>query len=122
MAAAPVNETAQALTEQEFPMQAPTALAFGLASPENKTAMAAKKSATWEDQMKEMSEMNNFATEEDKAITAQLDGEAVVTEIKKDFTNDFGKDAATKMKPKWNQKKPTSLAQASWYVNRRAGQ
>ena len=39
--------------------------------------------------MNEMSEMNNFNAEEDRAIAAQLDGEEVVQEIKADFGSGF---------------------------------
>lgn len=68
--------------------------------------------------MKEMSEMNNFSTMEDKAISAQLDGESVVKEIKNDFSFDFGKKVFPFHYKKWLKNKGT-FPDAIWYKEKR---
>ena len=79
--------------------------------------------------MNEMSEMNNFNAEEDRAIAAQLDGEEVVQEIKADFGAGF----PNQMKSNFQNVNPldgavmapsyegNSFTQKQWYKTRRAG-
>lgn len=57
-----------------------------------KSTQNVKKDEKQWDEFAEMSEMNNFNSEEDKAIAGQLDGEDLVKTIKKEFSQDWGKD------------------------------
>jgi hypothetical protein len=110
-----------------------SAVAFKL---DNKTSSADPKkfvpTTSWEDQMKEMSDMNSFNAEEDKAIAAQLDGEELVKSIQKDMlgTTMFGPANSTaaftgaifkESQMGLNKLPKTSFAQQEWYINRKAG-